>query len=265
MKKILLLLVALINLNELFALPTLKKEPQPLVIVSCSGKSGSSTLQASFQRLGFETRRRHALDENMYAYILKREKEGPVLLIDSIRDMISRKIASFFQNLSQHTQIAEAEILANYQKDRVGCLNFLLGEFHKKLFQIANLNTFQFWNRLNYSCLRDGSFDFEKKYQLKKIGNLYFLNLRFDDIQNWQKIIKSLDLPFDLRQFTIQPSNLSQEKWYKDIYRDFLKNFKISQADFDAVLQNSAAELHHFYTPEEIQKFIDKWKPYIYN
>lgn len=239
--------------------------PNDLVIVSCSGKSGSCTLEASFKNIGLETYRVHNLRPEMYEFILKREADGNILLIDSIRDVISRKIASFFQNITSHINLSQSEILARYKKTPRTFLRFLQGEFDKKIEVIANYRTSQGWKQFNYNCITDEVFDFQKKYQLKKIGNLYFVNLRFQDIKDWEKIIKSIDIPIDLRGFKIISANQGQNKWYNDIYRDFLVNFTLTQAQFNLILSNFAEELAHFYTPEEFNAFVDKWTPYIRN
>lgn len=262
---ILLIFLGLTIFSELYCLQHAENcQPKGLVIISCSGKSGSTTLEFSFKKLGFETHRRHVLDEEMYSYILNRSKETPVLLIDSIRDIFSRSIATYFHHLSHIFPLSSDEILAKYQNDQVNFLNFLVEGFNERVLQMASGYVFHQWKpRFNYDCLKEGFFNFKKKYQLKKIGNLYFVNLRFDDIHQWQEIIRSLPVPFDLRQFEILPRNLAQKKWYKEIYQDFLKNFRISQADFETVLKNSVAEIDHFYTDQEKQKLINKWKPHL--
>lgn len=239
--------------------PTNNQRKNNLVIVSCSGKSGSSTLAASFKKMGFETYHCHSVNK-LYDLIIEREQEGNVILIDSIRDIFARKISSFFQNISKHTNLSVPEILERYKKYPKLFLRSLQKIFKKNILIIANNHAFQSWKHFDYNCLTDGEFDFEKKYQLKRIGNLYFVNLRFDDIKNWEEIIKSIGLPMNLRRFKIITTNQADDKWYKDIYRDFLDHFTLTQSEFDTILSKFSAELAHFYTTEEIQEFISKWE-----
>jgi hypothetical protein len=234
-----------------------------LVIVSCSGKSGSTTLATSFQRIGIERYHCHNINNEMYEFILEREQDSNILLIDSIRDIISRKIASFFQNITNHIHLSKQEILASYKSNPSAFLRTLQEHFKKKMMPRKMRNAFKSWNQFNYNCITDGVFDFKKKYQLKKIGNLYFVNLRFDDIKNWEKIIKSIDLPMDLSHFKIVAANQAKDKWYRNIYQDFLANFTLTQAEFDKILSDKSEELAHFYTADEINDFIARWKPYI--
>jgi|GEM_PF-3899479 len=234
-----------------------------LAIISCSSKSGSTTLEKSFKTLGIETYRFHVLPERMFTYVLAQEKDTRILLIDSMRDIISRKIAAYFQGITKHTKLPRKEIMSRYNKNRPIFLKFLQKEFNKKLFKIAQHHAFNDWKKFQYDCLKDKSFNFEKKYQLKKIGNLYFLNLRFDDISNWAEIIRSIDLPIDLKNFKIVAANQSAEKWYKDIYQDFLNHFTLSRSHFNRILSNFSEEISHFYTEQEIENFLNKWEPYL--
>jgi len=234
-----------------------------VVIVSCSGKSGSTTLEASFKATGIETHRCHAIRNEMMAFILAKEQTGNVILIDSIRDIISRKIASFFQNLTVHLNLQASEILAQYKAHPKQLMRTLQSTFKQKIFTMETSNTFKSWQQFNYNCLTDGVFDFKKKYQLKQIGNLYFVNLRFDDIKHWGKIIRSIDLPINLSSFKIVEANRSSNKWYANIYHDFLANFTLTQQEFDTILSSFSEELAHFYTAEEIDAFFAKWAPHI--
>lgn len=92
---------------------------------------------------------------------------------------------------------------------------------------------------------------------------MYFLNLRFADIRNWESIIRSLKIPFNLRNFKIVSANISKNKFFGDIYEEFLKNFTISQEDFNTILNYNAAEITHFNGENGVEEFIEKWKGHI--
>lgn len=232
------------------------------IVVSCSGKSGSTTLQQSFQNLGFDTFRVHNLLDKHFEMIADKSPDTNIIFVDSIRDILSRKISSFFQNLTKHTGMTRKEIKHKYKEEG---LDFLFEAFDQRILTIAQNYAFQKWKNLGYDCLNDAQFDFDKKYQFKHINNLYFVNLRFDEIENWETIIKSINLPINLKKFKVIATNLSQNKWYHEIYSDFKKNFSISRANFNQIMNLNDAELNHFYTESEIQAFIDKWTPYIYD
>lgn len=224
------------------------------IVVCCSGKSGSTTLEESFLRAGLPTVRYHGLNHDQ-AFDLLNSAES-LILIDSIRDPIARKISSFFHNITLHVGLSEDEILSIYQSDG---LSFFLNEFEKVVVDLAQWYGFTSWNHYHYDCLKEGTFDFRKKYQFRQIGNLYFINLRFDDIEDWQKIIRSIPLPIKLEKFTIISTNRGDQKWYGDIYRDFCAHFTISQVLFDTILNNNKEEIVHFWGKKGLQNFIDKW------
>ena len=113
------------------ALPTPSQE-KPLVIVSCSGKSGSTTLESSFKHLNIETYRFHRITDSMYETISSTKR--PVLLLDSMRDIISRKIASYFHHLANHLNLPIAEILNIYQTNP----KLLFEKIQKRYFFIEN-------------------------------------------------------------------------------------------------------------------------------
>ena len=242
------------------ALPTPSQE-KPLVIVSCSGKSGSTTLESSFKHLNIETYRFHRITDSMYETISSTKR--PVLLLDSMRDIISRKIASYFHHLANHLNLPIAEILNIYQTNPKLLFEKIQKQLDEKILKIAHFHSFHDWKKLGYYCLEDSSFDFEKRYQLKKVGNLYFVNLRFDDIKDWQTIISSLDIPFSLTHFKLISANQSENKWYNEIYKEFLPLFTISRKNFYKILRDFSAELNHFYTQKEKRAFLKKWQPHL--
>jgi len=246
--------------NALILNKNIKPQSKTMAMVSCSGKSGSTTLQSSFNAIGIETYRFHVLIDTMYDYILESEKDTAILLIDSMRDIISRKVASYFQHLTTSLEMSQSEVLAAYKKDRGDLFKKIQRQINSKILKIAHFHAFRDWKKFNYDCLKDGNFDFKKKYQLKKIGNLYFVNLRFDDIENWQEIIQSLDIPINFKNFKIVSANKSEDKWYRTIYKDFLTYFTISKSDFNTIISDFSEEISHFYTEKEIEKFIEKWQ-----
>lgn len=253
---------ALLLINDFFKIAH-HSAADNLVVVSCSGKSGSTTLEASFAAIGVETHRCHKIQDEMYAFIMAQEPIRNIIFIDSTRDIISRKIASFFQNLTTHLNLPAKNILALYNSNKKELLKNIQRIFKEKIVSLEDYAAYESWNRFHYNCLTDQPFDFNKKYQLKQVGNLYFVNLRFDDIKNWEAIIKTINLPLDLSQFRIIATNQSKDKWYKNIYKDFLDNFTLTKTEFNAILSDASEELVHFYTNKEIEAFIKKWKPYI--
>lgn len=231
------------------------------VMISCSQKSGGTTLFHSFSRIKkFSTCSFHRFNPDWYAIIKHIPKETTVVFIDSFRDIISRKISGFFQDLSFYFNMSEKELLQKHASEGI---NFILEKFNELVLDIYPNYGSDGWKKLGYNCLKDGQFDFEKKFQYKKIENHHYINLRFSDIANWETILKSIPLPINLTKFKIVKKNIGGEKWYGKIYTDFLKNFKIPRATFETLFNQHYHVMHHFCTNKEIHNFIKKWEPHL--
>lgn len=238
--------------------PVFSYEYENFVVICCSGKSGSTSLEYSFKNLGFPTERFHKLDRIQAEALAN--KGQTVVMIDVIRDIISRKIASYFQNIPRHLGIPADQIVKKYNKEGI---DFILRGFDKIIVPLAQAYSFNCWKYYGYDCLKDGVFDFKKRYQMTQVGHIYFVNLLFDDIADWETIIRSLPIPLDLHDFRLASRNRKEQKWYGAIYDDFLAHFTLSQESFDTILQNNREEIIHFGGEKGIQNFIDKWKPSI--
>lgn len=242
-----------------------KRVADTFIFVSCSGKSGSKTLLKSFQTANFYTRHCHTITDQILNQIKDVQRQNKkVILIDSLRENLPRKISSFFHHLNRYLELSPEKILELYEKKPVELLEIIQKIFDRHVLKIAGGYGFKNWYKLNYHCLTEGKFDMNKKYQLKRKGNTYFINIRFRDIADWEKIIKSINLPINLKNFKIVPANKSETKWYGKIYKDFLTVFKISRSNFDILLEQFSEESSHFYTNEEMQEYINKWSVYIY-
>jgi hypothetical protein len=238
-------------------------DQKPFVFVSCSGKCGGMSLAYSFIKLGYETSHRHSIESEVASFALELSQTRPVLFVDSIRDPIARSISSYFQNLLFHTYMDVQQLIDAYEKDRVGFINFLMQDFKTKFLGMEQYQTCRQWDKFGYDVLFDSQFDHAKKYQFYQIGNLYFLNLRFDDIKDWQKIIRSLPLPFDVSNFELLSVNRAKDKFLNTMYTDFLERITFTQHEFNLTLEQTIDYLEHFYIKEEIDAFINRWRPYI--
>lgn len=236
-----------------------------IMCVSCSGKCGSQTLAASFQYMGISVERCHALSPESIRNIGCLAPTEPVLFIDSTRDLIARRISSFFQNLSSHIGMNHMEIMLAYNNDKFKFVDYLICEFNKIILSLEQYYASESWSLFGVNYLEDGFFDFENKFQLINSGNYYFVNVRFDDIINWECIIRSLPIPLELSNFKIIIRNIVVNKgdMCKDIYFEFLRRVKIKKSDFDEIVNRNIDHINHFYTKEEVEIFMEKWKPYL--
>ena len=60
-----------------------------------------------------------------------------------------------------------------------------------------------------------------------------------------------------LQSLSLQQHNVSADKEYADAYRSFITTIKLPPSYVDKM--HTAKYTKHFYTPEEIQRFSDKW------
>lgn len=240
--------------------PLCAYEHENFVVICCSGKSGSSSLESSFKTLGFPTERFHQLNHDQAEILANKGKT--VIMIDAMRDILSRKISSYFQNISDHIGMTAHEIMAKHRDEGI---DFVLQGFDKIIVPIEQYYAFNSWKHYGYDCLQDGVFDRKKRYQIAQVDHIYFVNLLFDDIEDWDTIIRSLPIPLDLHKFSLASTNRKEQKWYNTIYDDFLAHFTLSQESFDAVLENNRQVILHFEGKKGIQNFIDKWQPFIRN
>ena len=236
---------------------------QPIIIILCSGKSGSTSLQKSFQQAGFKTYREHRLNENLSKILKELPSNQAVLFIDSTRDIIARKIASFFHHLEKNLKSNRNQILKAYKQNKKLILAKIQKKLDQKITKIAHFQAFTDWKKLGYDCLQDGEFDRENMCQLHQQKNYYFVNLRFDDIASWQEIIQNLPIPFDLSEFVLVAANRAENKWYSDIYHDFKQIFTIERKQFNFIVNSLNSVLDHFYTPQERDNFQRKWAKHI--
>jgi hypothetical protein len=74
--------------------------------------------------------------------------------------------------------------------------------------------------------------------------------------QNWSKVLTGfLNLEKPLK---IIKTNTSDDKNYGDAYKEVLSRLKFPVSVLDRIYSSKYCQ--HFYTQEEIEQFIDKWK-----
>jgi hypothetical protein len=60
-----------------------------------------------------------------------------------------------------------------------------------------------------------------------------------------------------IETFTMCQSNIASDKQYAKIYQDFVQSLKLPDSYFDTMYNSKY--IHHFYTNEEIHRFMTKW------
>jgi hypothetical protein len=158
-----------------------KKYKNIKIFVYCSGKCGSTTLSSTLSQY-YKTLHVHTNEE---FYVTSQQKvftifdvikcsetsEDQIYIIDSYRNPIERKIASFFNNINAHIPKYKRHKLRDLVK--IFNNNYLkcIEEYHS-IDEVMN----------HYDLPLFETFDFEKKYNLLVYKNINFIKLRFCDI-----------------------------------------------------------------------------------
>lgn len=195
------------------------------VIVVSGGKCGSSSLKTSLSFKGYRTIKCHSkedfnkqfkLDANLfYDMVSKRSQknEKPLIIIDSYRKPIERKISSFFENLPNH--------VPDYENK---CIQELIDIFNTKyLLHLEEYQNFMdnIMNHFNINLFK--KFDEKKKYNMTTVNNVTYLRLHFDDVDIWGELLtETLNIKLEMIK-----TNISSSKHYKDIYNEFKEKYKV--------------------------------------
>jgi hypothetical protein len=224
------------------------------IFVYCSGKCGSTTLFRTLSQY-YKTLHVHTNEE---FYTTSQQKvftifdvikcseisQDKIYIIDSYRNPIERKIASFFNNINAHIPKYKKHKLRdlvkifnnNYLKhtEEYHSIDEVMNHYHLPLFE---------------------TFDFEKKYNLLVYKNINFIKLRFCDINNWPEILENI---FN-RNIILKNENMSENKDYSIIYNNFKKIYYVPNVYYNLQLP---ADIHFkIYNTEEEQKtYYEKWK-----
>jgi len=220
------------------------------IIVNCSGKSGGCTLYNTFISNNYKAIRCHndyefkfSNSTNISLYdVIDNNKD--ILIIDSYRNPIERKISSFFENINTY--------LPNYNELTVDeIINF----FNNNNF-IYDLEEYHSINELldHYNLPRFASFDFNRKYNFCNKNDKYFIKIRFKDINEWSKILSKI---FNKYIF-IKNSNLSLNKEYSDTYNEFIYKYKVPKKFLEENLENDI-EFKIYNSIYEQDEYLQKW------
>jgi len=119
-----------------------------------------------------------------------------------------------------------------------------------------NTNYFdQQYNTVPGINVYDHPFDHNKGYCIIKKDNIELLILRFEDLDNiFSQAIKDF---LGIENVSLSKYNVSSLKDYASEYKKFKNNVVIQKDKLDETYKTKMVQ--HFYTPEEITTFYNKW------
>lgn len=236
------------------SLSTIKKNflhPEVDIICLTGGKCGSTTLNQTFTKHGYKSIKIHNKTDfiKQFKYdglidlINRSSLNKELYLIDSYRTPFERKMSSFFENI--HKNVPDYK---NKSCDQL--INIFNTQYLNRIEEYHSINPIM----KEYGVEPFDTFDFKKRYIIKKKGNLVFIKILFSDINNWNVILSEI---FN-KKIVLHSINISSKKIYSWIYNEFKIKYKTSNSYINNILKNDI-EFKIFNTLEDQNIYINKF------
>lgn len=203
-----------------------------------------------------------------YTARLRREVEfvkssgGTLAFIAGIRDPIGRMVASIFQSLTNsEIHQLDANRSSRFQSLQYEIISRLAAELkaiRTNDISFRGAGTF-FQDDLLLATGMDVlryPFPHDKGFMVVRGDNITTLVYRFEDIGH--SLAPALEAVTGHKPIQIMNENRSDDKSYRDVYRDFQNWLKIP-ADLCSSYYECNPYVKHFYSADEIAKFGAKW------
>lgn len=229
-----------------------------LVFVYCPPKVGSTSLVTSLRVFACEKFHiMHLHNDEMLKYlynvdvtindIIKYNSSlgKNIYVIDIYRFPIEHKISIFFEKLEKYHFNNLVENIEKYPIEK------LIRRFNMVFPHLGNNDYF----RNEYSITYPKNFDDKKKYSIVNNGNIQYIKLRLSDSSShWENALKEI-LNVDLK--IIRDYETSQ-KSVKNIFKNFMNNYKIPENLFDIIEKDSS--FYYYNNKEEIENYLNHWR-----
>jgi hypothetical protein len=226
------------------------------VFVFQMGKVASSSIQYSINKYynGYSVQAHkfssdhHELNvRKLYQYYHSTSNQA-IKIITLIREPISRNVSAFFENFKRETG-------KEFKQS-----NFTVNELKHLFLENFNHNVPLFWIDNNIKKYFKIDVYTEKfsdgGYQFYKLDNIELLLMKHDLADNTkEQLIKSY---LNIKEFKLINKNIGNNKTYGFSYTAFKKNVKLPD-DYLNKMRKSKY-FNHFYSKEEIDDVISKWK-----
>jgi hypothetical protein len=232
------------------------------ILIYQPGKVGSSTVYKSLTEIGIACTQLHTLnfwnnkEFNTYSDLFK--KTDMLKIITLVREPISRDISMIFESLNYIAHLSHENSFLNL------CIEFL-----KRAKSISSLfiDAKQFdWfdNELKIIFGIDiyaHPFNRENGYCIIKQDNIEVLAIKSEKLSSLEAVIGKFAGILD---FKLINDRMSDNRWYKYLYKNVKDTIKIPREIFDMYYKNNP-KMDHFYTEEEKAAFLKKWENNIAN
>jgi hypothetical protein len=222
----------------------------PKIFVLCGGKCGSTSLQRTFLNLNYETLKIHGHEDfkkyfeydGLINLINDISKIQEIYIIDSYRTPIERKISSFFEN--------------QFESYKTKDINEVIKIFNNKfLYHLENYHPLEtIMDELKVKKFT--KFDFNKSYNIKKVNNITFIKILYNDISKWNAILSKI---FN-KEIKICKENTNVNK----LYNLFKEKYRVPRKYINNVLKHDK-EFKFYNTKKDQKIYIDKWTKLSYD
>lgn len=267
----------------------LHSKGRTFLFVHHMGKVGSSSIVRSLRALGLEqempiywtnflsqegTRLLYELEEEGYgewhkmppnirghiskAWALNRYIFGDQLhpkrckVVSMVRDPIATNVSGFFQNHEWWPR----ELRAECRNGSPGCIPELTRMFLTNYPHDVPITWFDMEMKPVFGVdVYSSDFPKRKGYKIFDGEFADVLLLKLESLDDCAT--EAFRTFLGVEGFTLLRANISSEKWYSVLYREFLKHLSLSQSYVEGMYDT--IHTRHFYTEDEIDAFRAKW------
>lgn len=166
-----------------------------------------------------------------------------IYLIDIFRTPIERKISCFFQKISE----------IHFNNSEINISKYPIEKIFKRFNDLfVHHNEIDYFNEI-YNCGRIEKFDFDSKYVLKEIDNVFYIKLRLQDSKYWGDILtKILKTPIYMcHDYQTVNKNIGE------LYAIFKNTYKLPYNYYQLIEQDKM--LNIYLTTDEKNKYLREW------
>lgn len=219
-----------------------------VILVYQPGKVASMSIYESVKRYGRNVLHIHYLEGMQYKGIGIKEifKYKSAKIISLVREPVSRGIAHMWEDMEffgfRGSSLSMKEVEAACLGD--GFENVQAMWYDKQLKGLFGIDVLAY------------PFDKEKGYEIIKSGNIEVLLMKMEHLNNLSSVIGEF---LGIEDFQLCKANIGKDKPYRFAYEKYKKEFTLSPERIEYIFRENEF-VRHFYTEEECEKFIEKYK-----
>ena len=236
-----------------------EEKDRNLIFIYCPPKVGSTSLVSSLRLFACEKytvlhihneemlKKLYDIDVSINDLIQYNSSLGKnIYVIDIYRVPIEQKISVFFEKLEKIHFNNVVEKIETYPIEK------LIHRFNMIMPHLVNHDYYQNQYGISYPQ----TFDFEKKYNIVKHGNIQYIKLRLSDSDTyWSEILKDV---LKIENMKIVRDYETSEKSIKHIFKRFMDKYLVPENFLEDIKNNNT--FIYYNTKEEQTQYLERWK-----